>query len=294
MRQMRAGIIMLAAAVLGGCFSLSSERSRTGQLAGQTPLPALSGTDLVQLDAAVLERGAGDDFVNRALWQLADEQAVSLECKPLLDDNGFRVCQVGGLPPAGLQAMLMSPRSNPDPHRTQILPGKTVPIALGPEAPYGWFRVHTDGADRSVELKDVRCWLDVVPTLAEDGRIRLKFTPRVQHGVPTVVFAPQKDPGGTLRWERIEKQPEESFERLAWEVTVSANEFVIVGTRLDRPETLGQTCFLPVADGPRVQRLLVLRSARFAVDQTQSLLQPGPTAPLALRASLQTARGCPD
>jgi hypothetical protein len=292
MRQAKAGLIVLVAAMMPGCFTLLG--GRTGGRPSDTrsdPLAGPPAANVVQLDVAVLERPAGDDFLNRGLWELADEQVVSLERKPELDDNGIRVAQVGGQPPAGLQSMLTSPRSNPEPHRARVPAGNCVPVALGPASPYCWFRVHGDGADRTVELRDAAYYIDIVPSLVEDGRVGLHFTPRIKHGPSTLAFAPQKDPSGALRWDRAERQPEEEFDRLGWDVTVAPNEFVVIGTRPDRPATLGQACFLPVAQGPRVQRLLVIRTARCAAVQPHSGEQPGLVMPLAARAALQAARG---
>jgi hypothetical protein len=246
---------------------------------------------VVQLDVALLECSPGEDFVNRGLWEVTDEGAVSLDRKADLDDNGFRVCQVGGLPPAGLQALLTSPRANPNPRRIQVPAGEVVPIPLAPAAGQCRFRLHTDGLDRDLEFKDACCWLDVVPTLAEDGRLRLHFTPRVQHGTASVRFTPRRDPSGSMRWERQEEQPEVAFDRMAWEVTVVPNEFVAVGTRLDRPGTLGQACFLSATEGSCLQRLLVFRTARPAAETTAAAPQLGATAPLAVRAGLGTVRG---
>jgi hypothetical protein len=293
MRQARAVLIVLVAAVPAGCFTPSAERSARAGADESDPFSRPLGANVVQMDVAVLERPAGDDFLNRGLWELADEQAVSLERKAEVEDNGFRVCAVGGVPSAGLQALLTSPRSNPDPHRFQVPSGKSVPVTLSADCPYCWFRVHADDTDRSLELKDACCCIDVVPTLTDDGRVCLRFTPRIKHGSTAVRFTPQKDPSGALHWERSDQQAEELFDRLAWDVTVAPGEFVVVGTRSDRPATLGQACFLPVSDGPRVQRLLVIRTARAAADQP-AVVEPGPSAPLALRAALQTARGTGD
>src|SRR5438105_15292900 len=81
--------------------------SRFRQLGGG---PA--GTDIVQLEVAVLERPLGDHYINQDLWDVADEQVVAVERKAALEDNGFRIGQVGGLVPAELPALLTSDRSD--------------------------------------------------------------------------------------------------------------------------------------------------------------------------------------
>jgi hypothetical protein len=284
-------VVALVCGVLGGCTTTRFEPAAP-HFAAAGPFAGAAGADVVQMDVAVVERLYGDDFLNRGLWELADEQAVSLERKPTLDDNGFRVCQVGGLTPAGLQALLTSPRSCADPRRIQVHAGHAVPIPLGAAWKRCRFQLHQDGQATAVDLQDAQCLLQVTPTLTDD-RIRLQFTPHVKHGAPAVAFAARQEPSGALSWARQHEQPEECYDRLGWEVTVAANEYVVVGTRLDRGGTLGQACFLPPPDETRVQRLLVIRTGRSLAEAPPDA-PIGRSPPLALRAGLTAVRGKAD
>ncbi len=281
-------VVALVCGGLAGCATSRVEPAAP-HFAAAGPFSGAGGADVVQMEVAVLERSCGDPFVNRGLWEQSDEQAVNLDRKPTLDANGFRVCQIGGLPPADLQGMLTSPRTCPDPRRIQIHAGQPVPIPLGAPWKECRFRLHHDGLATSIELKDAQCLLEVLPTLTDDGRIRLQFTPHVKHGAPAVALGAEKDPSGTTRWTRQEHQPEECYERLSWEVTVAPNEYVVVGTRLDRPGTLGQACFLPLPEQTRLQRLLVIRTCR-SLAETLAEVQLGRSSPLALRAGLTAVR----
>jgi hypothetical protein len=290
MRPVRAVALALLGAALAGCFPVRPERpTALGEGRGRVEGPG--GADVVQLDVAVVARPYGDRFLNYELWELADEQGVALEHKPVLDDNGFRVCQVGGLPPAGLHKLLSSPGSCPDPRRVRALAGTPVPVPLGPLWPCCAFRLTAaPGRAQEVSLRQAQCVLEVVPTPADEGRVQLRFTPRVRHGeacrAPT---ATQETPDGPLCWSMETKQPEEAYPALGWELTVGPGEFVVVGTRLDRTDTLGQRCFVP--EGlPRLQRLLVLRAARTrpGLPADESLSR---SPPLALQASWASARG---
>lgn len=49
------------------------------------------GPDVVVLDVAVVEQPPADPFIDHDLWSAADEQAVALDRKAALDDNGVRV-----------------------------------------------------------------------------------------------------------------------------------------------------------------------------------------------------------
>src|SRR5262249_48061548 len=126
MRHAAALGLALLTGALAGCFTGRGERSLT-RAASQRPFEGPTGADGVQLQGAVVERPLGDRFLNFELWELGDEQGVNLERKPVLEENGFRVCQIGGLPPAGLQALLTSPRSCPDPRLVRGRAGEPAP-----------------------------------------------------------------------------------------------------------------------------------------------------------------------
>jgi hypothetical protein len=110
MRRRQGLVIALVAALLAGCTAEKAVRS-TAWLNrfrwGGTP----QGPDVVQIDVAVLERPVGDLYINQGLWAFADEQVVALESKAVLEDNGFRIGQIGGITPAELQTLLTSERS---------------------------------------------------------------------------------------------------------------------------------------------------------------------------------------
>jgi hypothetical protein len=282
MRQSQAAVLALLLGV-GGCFTAQPEAP---PLEARGHVEGLTGDDVVQLDIALVDRPDGDRFLNHELWELADEQGVSLEHKPILEDNGFRVCQIGGLPPAGLQALLTSPRSCPDPHRVRLHAGSATAVLLGPLYPRCSFRLEQDGRATEVDLEQAQCLLEVVPTLGEEGKVQLRFTPHVRHGQPALTMHPVQDPAGPLRWEWESQQPEEAYPGLGWEVSVAANEYVVVGTWLERVDSLGQRCFLARAGAALVpiQRLLVIRTAR-ASDGAPVAEALSRSPPLALRAS---------
>jgi hypothetical protein len=93
-----------------------------------------------------------------------------------------------------------------------------------------------------------------------------------------------------MRWQLTAHQPDEAYERLSWEVTLAPNDYVLVGTRLERPDTLGQRCFL-TTDGPApVQRLLVIRTCRVQPSAPHDGGH-GKPPPLAFQAGWFSARG---
>jgi hypothetical protein len=288
MRPAQAALLALLAAGLGGCFGSRSQPTIAYRQPGG-PFEGPTGDDVVQIHHALVERPCGDRFLNHELWDLADEQAVPLERKVVLEENGFRVCQIAGLPPAGLQALLSSPRSCKGMRRVSAHAGTATQLPVGAAWPRCVCRVKAGpGEGEEVALDKAQCLLEVVPTLAEDGRVTLHFTPRLRHGEQKrIMEAKATCPDGPLDWNVEMRQPEEAYPATGWEVTVGPGEYVVVGARLDRPDTLGQRFFLPSGE-PARQCLLVVRAAPGSAGPPAARRGP---APLALQAGWTTARG---
>src|SRR5205807_10567049 len=90
------------------------------------------GPDVIVLQMALIERPLGDTYLNGDLWTMTDEMVVPGDRKGLLEDNGFRVCQISGITPAGLDGLLKSKRSCANPRAKMLHAGDTHLIELGP------------------------------------------------------------------------------------------------------------------------------------------------------------------
>jgi hypothetical protein len=287
-----AGVLALFAGALAGCFTGQPVRSLSRL--GPGPLAGPAGAEVVQIDVAVVERPLGDAYLNHDLWLLADEQSFwngAHEQKGTVEGNGFRVGQFVGLPPGQLQGLLTSPRSCPDPHRLTVRAGNPTAVDLGPVWKRCDFLLRQGPGVAAVELADAQCLLEIVPTLTDDGRTLLHFTPCVRHGKPLLVPRPTQDPSGWRRWECSARQAEEAFAALSWELTVAPNEYVVVGTLLRRAETLGRRCFVGGEKSEDTQRLLVLRTGRSPAPAPPPDEEFVRSPPIALRAGWATARG---
>ncbi len=258
----RCGVLVLALllASAAGCFTAQPERTLT-HFGLQGAFAGPQGDDVVQLDVAILERTVGDGYINKDLWQLADE-SVSPDLKPVLQRNGFRACRTGSTPPPGLLDLLKSEKCNFNPRRISTRADQPTAILLGPAWPTCQYDLDKDRVEVPVELHQAQCVLKVVATLTDDGRIILRFTPEVRHGEMTLRARPLQEASGAKSWTLLPDQPTESYAWLGWEMTVKPDEFVAVGTLLDRPDTLGYRSFLYTETGSPVQRLLVVRPSR--------------------------------
>ncbi len=132
--------------------------------------------------------------------------------------------------------------------------------------------------------------MSVVPSLTEDGRTRLRFIPEVRHGEKITVPQAAED-GSGLRLQ--EQRPTKSYAGLAWEVTLQPNQYLVVGTRSDRPESLGYQCFSRHDGATPMQRVLVIRCCRGVSDALPEVVaqsaEEDPFAPRTMPLALQAA-----
>jgi hypothetical protein len=280
-------VLLLLSGLLAGCAGGPPERRPSAWLPRWRAASAAASSRLVQMEVALIERPVGDGYLNGRLWDLANEQVVPFDRKGAVAGNGFRVGMISGLPPAELQALLTSERSCANPRRIQRTAGDAATLLLGQTIPECRFQLVQDGRGEAVALANAQCTLLVVPTPAAEGRTRLQFTPQVRHGDAALVPRPAVDRAGTYSWMLQEHRPTESYPQLSWEVTLAPNEYVVVGGRLDRPQTLGHSFFIRGDEPNPVQRLLVIRTARLQpVFETEGDGPDRQAPPLALQAAL--------
>jgi hypothetical protein len=286
------GIAGLLAALLLGCTTGPAVHS-TSWLERLRPYHLPAGPDLVQLDVALLERPLGDPFINEELWVLVDEQAVAMERKVVLEENGFRIGQVGGITPAKLQALLTAEAGRTNRRRHYIHTNDPAVVPLGPAAPNFRFQVRQEATLALVSLERAECVLSIVPSIKSGGVVRLRVTPQIRHGESRLAPAAATDNSG---WILQEQRPTESYADLAWEIAVTPGQYLVIGGRPDQPDSLGYQCFF--RPDQSVQRLLVIRASRSAPEQDSesepdSEHPPGQALPLALQAARTTVRGTP-
>jgi hypothetical protein len=260
MRRWGTVLPMLLCACLTGCFTSDTVRSQSWLARIRTPRLAL-GPDGVLLDLVLLELPVDSKLLNSELWPCADCQAIGLERQGMLADNGLRVGPIIGTIPGPLQAELTTERHWFKKDRQILAAGSKMTIALGEPLPHCNFHLRTEAGTSEVALNQGQTTLVIEPSLTEDGRTRLKFTPQVLYGA----VAPDYQ-AGSEGWQLEFKRPNKTYSSLSWEVSLAPNQYLIVGTHLDEQgdvmQTFGGQCFLQDTNHGAVQRLLVLRTAR--------------------------------
>ena len=245
--------------------------------------------DHALIEVAIIERPLGDDYLNEKIWQNTDELIVDLDCRSVLDQNGFRIGQLVGALPGGFQDLLLSKRCNSNPQALIFPAGKTVPIYLGSILPHSAYEIVQGNERKEVSLDQARYCLNVTAKFLGDGRTKLTFTPKVENGEASLPFhaVPERS-----TWEVSIEKPCKKYPELSWDVTLGPNQYFVVGARLERERTLGQTAFTDSG----VQRLLVIRNCRSLTaneahgSSVEDLVRADKMPPLALQATIPVSR----
>jgi hypothetical protein len=253
------------------------------------PIPA--GQALIEV--AMVERPIGDAYLNNKIWEHADEMILTdPDRSAALDENGFRIGQLVGTPPDDLQQLLLSKRSCINPQHMLLPAGHTGPIYLGAVLPQSSYEIVQGQTRNEVVLEQARFAFDVTAELTPKGT-RLTFLPKVENGEAALPFESVPEAG---RWEMRVAKASRKYPDMSWEVTLSANQYLVVGGRLERERTLGQTAFTEIRGDGAVQRVLVVRNCRSitATEAQQSsvedLVRADQSPPLALQAAMPVSR----
>jgi hypothetical protein len=249
--------IGLLSALLAGCTTAAPVQSATW-LARLRPFCGPSGAGVVEMHVALIERPIGDPFINQEVWLVADEQAVPFERKSVLEENGFRVGQIGGTTPAGLQRLLTSEKTCTG-RKLFIHNEKPGVVSLGPSLPTCSFDLNLNDNRVPAQFDRAECLLEAVPNLLPDGRIRIQLTPQIRHGDARLTPGVAEDHAG---WAILPQKPMETYTPLHFEINLRPNEYILIGARIDRAGSLGYQTFVRTAEEPPVQRLLVIRACR--------------------------------
>lgn len=258
MRPGRVLLLGLMIGLLAGCAG--KPRGSPSWLNRFYLFPQTFAADAVQLEFALIAQPLGDPYLNHALWTAAvDEQSVPLDHKPVLNANGFRVGTLGASPPAGLQDLLVSPKTCVKAHRLALRKGATHFEPLGPAHETSPLKVHQRGETRSLNLEKAQFGLTLSPSVTDDGRILLRFEPKVQHGSVSLLPRAAEDHSGLTLFPG---RPEEKYPAIDWELNLGSNDYVVIGGLVDHPETLGYSCFVEQGGEQPVQYVLVIRTIR--------------------------------
>jgi hypothetical protein len=128
-----------------------------------------------------------------------------------------------------------------------------------------------------VELKGAECLFEALPRV-QDGELNLKFVPQAQYGEVRRRADAERAPDGSLRWALAKKPPTEDYPAVALEVSLSPGEFLVLGPRMGRKDTLGATWFAGENESGPTQKVIVLKAARVGGTREGAKVNGGPIA----------------
>lgn len=244
-----------------GCMTLprgagSSEwLEELGMFGGQsTPV------NKIFLQTTLIDQPAGDPYLTRDLWQSLT-RPLAPEHGALLAENGVRVGLIDGNPPPEFLRLVTSEQHTLRPMQSTCTPGdaKVIPVN-GPldQVSFGVL-AEIGTTPMTFDLPGAECGFAITPKPAADGQVQLHIEPRVQHGQKQGWLRPTAD-GTGFAWR--DGKPAESFGKLAWDVTVTPSDYLVIGSTERPVGTLGSAFFLNDANGLSRMRVLVIRAWR--------------------------------
>jgi hypothetical protein len=269
----RAGWVLLVCATLiaAGCERLLTHPDLDRSPTVVRSLAPFASTDGLVVESILLERPAGDAFLDGDLWNHV-LLAGSPERRALLFENGLRAGLLSGNIPTAFQTLIESEADVVDSQaRTFNVRKEAVVPTAGPIDPCV-FTVLTDlaGQPRPVALQQARAGVFIKPESHGDGRVRIYCEPQIQHGVRREWYRPTEDGTQLAKFDEV---PLERYPACGFHVTLGADDYLVIGWVAERPATLGAVLFGVEAQQQPRQRLLVLR-ARPMVSITPADLKP--------------------
>jgi hypothetical protein len=270
MRRAWWGIVVCAVAV--GCVTRPERPSATSVARSLAPVAPIEG---IFLESVILERPAGDRFLDRDLWS-ETLPVGNQEARVLLSENGLRAGVLAGNLPQRFQTLLES--------ETEALGGRGLTFAMrkdevlatsGPNERCE-FSLLTDlaGKRAAVAFKQARCGILVRPEALPDGRVKVCCEPQIQHGERREWLRPSADGTGFVKFEEI---PLARYPVLAFDATLSRNEYLVIGWPADQSDTIGEALFSVEANEQPRQRVLVIRTRIVNPGAAPDLPSLGPT-----------------
>lgn len=236
-----------------GCFFLPKP---TTTIAGRLSLPADAHSEpQVLYDTRLLEQPVGESYLTRGLWGDTSDP-LPHQLSALLAANGVRVAVLSGPTPAEFDKLATGDGTAVAPTLRRGLAGK--PKAIPVNGPLD--RCIADVTDaltadkRKLSLTSAECAVVATGTPESGGRMTVRCQLLLQHGDKRAWWT-ATDGGG---FERVDERSKEEFQSLAFEVSLSTAESLVIGPTAAPDDTLGAVFFFTPDQAK--QRVLVLRA----------------------------------
>lgn len=268
----RFALTTLAGANLVGCAPFKTPEDLPSQL---LPKPRLSP------DSVILEIGyaslpltekAGYDEV----WNLADEQSLSLELRQELARNGLRCGILGKQIPERIRLLMDNQQKGADKRsedldvgdvevdrqtrRLQCRAARRAKVLCSKRFDQLSLLMREDGAVRGRQLQQAQCLFAIKPYPQGDGRVQLDLLPEVEHGELKQQWVGGE---GTLM-QRVGRD-KVAFDALRISVALAPGQ-MLVASATEQPIGLGEHFFVETIAGTPSRSLIFIRLAHTQQD----------------------------
>jgi hypothetical protein len=252
-----------------------------------------TGPDAVFIEFAVIERPAGATGINRDVWANVDEQLLPAETRALMSENALRAGVTGGMLSSELESMIANPKSTIGRRQRRLYVNNPAVLTLNGPVPQADYQVRRSLEDppTTVKFEQAKFSITMTPSHASDGRITLRCVPEMEYQdkkswLPTGAVGPG--------W--LANRPAERYDSMAWEVTLTPREFLVIGTHNERGSWLGNQIFGGQQGSAQVQRLLIVRTGTLSPadtdwDPSSAVQKKDTVVPIASQASVGLIRG---
>jgi hypothetical protein len=220
--------------------------------------------------------------LNDNIWKQVDESQVPADVRSQLSWNGFRAgVLVGQLPPA-LEKVILPEKPAGDESESvkpkildeitatsrvlYLRPGNETFFQTSSTYPQiNLLRLDQAGQLTGAPFTDAQGFLVVKALPESGGRVKLKLTPELHHGMVKTHFA--STPGLTGGIRPQPKKDKLIFDALNMEVVLARGQMLVLGSQADRPGTAGHYFFTDESSGSREQKLIICRLSESKWDE---------------------------
>lgn len=200
-----------------------------------------------KLDSVIISRPVGDKVVDASLWNVADEQLISLDARQALESNGLRIGVITGtMPPDVTEAFKPAPPQKETLWVHIALPeGERTPIVVGSRAEQVTLLLNHRGKLDGRDYHDADGRLIVTPGHSGSKGVSLRIVPEIHHGDTRRTIAPLQNNGPFAQREFSIKdgQQEDILRELAVTIDLQPNQTLVIGCRPQQARSLGTFLF---------------------------------------------------
>jgi len=257
--MLRALLLGLVLVCSPGCLKVGAGESIARSRDWMARMTRLRGGlvhDSLRMELILVRLPAGDPYLNTGLWQEIDEQVVAEGRRPVLQQNGLRVGVTSANLSTDFQKLLTAEESCVARRQKTAQEGQEIFLPLGGEHETTVLTVFREGETLPLRFHHAQLGLVFHLTPGSDQGVCVRLQPALQHG--PFGLLPRLMSHGDI-WNSQPGRPQERFSFAGCELEVAPNELLVLGCWPDRPDTLGQRCFLHEENGRTWQHLLVAR-----------------------------------